>query len=675
MTEHGTGKRKAKKTVAPVVAATADVVGLSPNPNPFSRGEERIAPIPRKRAGRVATVGSGRPCPDPNPNPIPNPNPNPEPGPGPEPEPEPNPNPEPGPEPEPGPQPGPVLLQDWTPLGQCLDLRISRTWWSRHAPELFTDHRVPTLAHDSGGLSRRSARVLFAWCKEQQKAGTLPAEIILVELGMGTGLHLRYLLDAFRDSCIAAQVDWYQRLVALGTDVSAATVRKALDRGLFTPHDGHVRLGYMDVQEPGLFLEIGTGAQLDLRGRIHALVANYVLDLLPVDLFRRSKLENGAVQWEAVLVRTWLGRPDLLTAYTDLDAAQLQALAAAETTQDGDPRADEQLAAAFSLMQLELRAWPVDLTGHPDLPELELEADAQEAALGADHALLKQGTIVNHSAGALRAAVRLAQALDPRGYAALRDVGYTTAELAAEARTYQRYGPTGAAGVNLVQFDRYFVEGRGPEDVRVYAPNHDGVRHQGARLLTRAVLPATVAEFEAAFDGEDLQRAGRLADEAREETDAVLAMAKFRQAVLLEPTNWHLLAEAARMALDGARRPDVAMALAHRGLEINTEYSPELWNVYGDALHAQGELQAAAHAYEQGLTVGPRHPRLHYCAAWVDAERGRFASAFKHLGEALACDPEGALRGEMLQLLDACLRGQTLAWRAEALRLEERNGA
>lgn len=562
----------------------------------------------------------------------------------------------------------PVLLQDWTPLGQCLDLRVSRTWWARHAPELFTDHRVPTLAHDSGALSHRSARVLFAWCQEQHAAGTLPDEIVVVELGMGTGLHLRYLLDSFRDLCLGGHVDWYGRLIALGTDVSAATVRKALERGLFVGHEGHVRLGFMDVQQPGLFLEIGTGRELDLRGQIHLLVANYVLDLLPVDLFRRTKRDDGTVQWEAVLVRTWLRRPDLLPAYSDLAAQDLVAL-----TQSQEPHADEQLAAVFSLMQLELRAWPVDLTGHPDLEQLTAEADAQEQALGVGHPLLQQGTVVNHSAGALRAALRIAQALAPNGYATLRDVGYTTAELAAEARTYQRYGPTGAAGVNLVQMDRFFAAGLGPDGARLHAPHHDGVRHQGARLLSRTGLPGTLAEFQAAFDGEDLQRAGRIADQAREEPDATLAMEKFRQAVLLEPTNWHLLAEAARKALDGAGRPDVALALAHRGLEINTEYSPELWNVYGDALHAQGELAAAAHAYQQGLIVGPRHPRLHYCAAWVDAERGRFDSAFRHLGEALACDPEGLLRGEVLQLLDACLRGQSMAWQAEAQRLAERN--
>jgi tetratricopeptide (TPR) repeat protein len=573
------------------------------------------------------------------------------------------------PEPETADPHTPVLLQDWTPLGQCLDLRVSRTWWARHAPDLFTDHRVPTLAHDSGALSQRSARVLFAWCQEQQAAGTLPAEIVVVELGMGTGLHLRYLLDAFRDLCLGGHVDWYGRLIALGTDVSAATVRKALDRSLFVGHEGHVRLGYMDVQQPGLFLEFGSGRELDLRGQIHVLVANYVLDLLPVDVFRRSRREDGTFQWEAVLVRTWLQHPELLASYSDLTAADIVAL-----TGSTEAQADEQLAAVFSLMQLELRAWPVDLSDHPDLDALVREAEAQEAALGQGHPLLAQGTVVNHSAGALRAALLVAQALSPHGYATLRDVGYTTPELAGEARTYQRYGPTGAAGVNLVQMDRFFASGRGPEGTRLHAPHHDGVRHQGARLLSRPGLPATLAEFEVAFDGEDLQRAGRLADEARDEPDATLAMEKFRQAVVLEPTNWHLLAEAARKALDGAGRADVALALAHRGLEINTEYSPELWNVYGDALHAQGELAAAAHAYTQGLIVGPRHPRLHYCAAWVDAERGRFDSAFRHLGEALACDPEGVLRGEVLQLLDACLRGQSRAWQDEAARLAGRNG-
>lgn len=569
---------------------------------------------------------------------------------------------------------GTFLLQDWTPLGQCLDVRLSRAWWAWHGADMFTEHRVPTLAHDSGALSQRSARVLFAWCQEQEAAGTLPASITLVEAGMGTGLHLRYLLDAFRDRCQAAANDWYDRLLAYGTDVNVTTVRRSVERGLYAGHAGHVRLGFMDVQQPGLFTELGTGVAVDLRGGIDVLIGNYVLDMMPVDVLRRQRDASGGTTWEAVLVRTWLRHPELLSAHTDLTAEQLVELA-----QQGDAPADEQLAAAYALMQVELRAWPVDLTNNTDLPQLAREADAQEQALcpdpaqRAEHPLLRDGTVVNHAAAALRAVLRAVASLSPNGYAQFRDIGITSAEDAAVARSYHRYGPIGAAGVNLLQIDRFVANGLAPDGVAAYAPTHDGARNHGTRLLARSALPLTVAEFQIAFDGDDLMRAAVLVEQARQEPQLPVAMEKLRQAVLLEPTNWFLLQQSARKALDDARQPDLALALAHKGLELNPEYSAELWLVYGDALYAKNERRAALQAYTNGLEVSPRHAHLHWSAAWVDLELARFSSAFRHLGEALASDQGGRLRPEILRLLDACLRGEALASRAEQERLAVRD--
>ncbi|MFZ4577403.1 MAG: tetratricopeptide repeat protein [Myxococcota bacterium] len=559
-----------------------------------------------------------------------------------------------------------VLLQDWTPLGQSLDVRIGLAAWPQLAADLLADHRVPHLAHDSGAVSARSARVLFAWCREQQAAGALPDEVVLVELGIGTGLHLRYLLDAFRDLCTEAGADYYQRLVALGTDVSAATVRKALDRGLFTPHAGHVRLGFMDVNRPGLFGEIDSGAQLDLRGRVHVYMANYLLDLLAHDVFRRAPAGQDRGRWEAVLVRTWLRHPELLHAVTDLGLDDVRRLA-----QDGSPQACSQLAPLYDLLQLELRTWAIDLTNHPDLQEIERCADALEAALGPDHPLLAQGTVVNHTAGAMGATRALVAATAEAGFLLVRDVAMTTAEEAGSPRVHQKYGPTGAAGVNFFQLDGFFASPLG-QGVQCVAPPQDGMRQQASRLFTRFDLPATIAEFRAAFEGEDMNRAGALAARARAEPDMVAAMEAYRQAVLLEPTNWHLLTDAARRALVHARRPDLALAIAVKGLQINTEFSADLWSVYGDAHAALGRPEEARAAYAQGLAVDPRSARLHHGAAALEAARGRYEAAFRHIGEALACDKAGDLRGDVLQLLDACLRAQAAAFRASQERLASR---
>lgn len=559
-----------------------------------------------------------------------------------------------------------LLLTDWQPLGQCLDLRIGQSYWSGHAATLFAQNQVPTLVHDSGTLSRRAARVLFAWCAEQAARGTLPEEIVLVEVGMGTGLHLRYLLDTFADLCAQAAMDWYGRVLALGTDVSVTTVRKAKETGLFAAHGAHVRLGYIDILRPDFFAELDSGGELNLRGRVHVLMANYVLDVLPVDIFRRVR-EDGAQSWEAVLVRTWLRDPQLLPAYTDLTLDQVKSAAS-----DGGDTAAEQLAEIYSLLQLELRAWPVDVSEHPDLPELERVADAQEAALGLDHPLFASGTVVNHSAGPMRAIQLLTQTLAPNGYAVFRDVAMNTPELAAAPRTYQKYGAATAAGLNFVQLDGFFAGGR-RNGLQLIAPLHDGARNQSARLCTFADLPDTTATFQLAFDGQDMLRATQMAELAAATENPQQAVEIYRQAIMLEPTNWSLMADAAHAALTRAKLPGVALAIARKALGINTEYNADLWLVFGDAHYALGASDEAIWSYKQGLKVQPKHPRLHYSVAWVETERGRFANAFEHIGLTLANDPGGDFRAEALQLLDLCLRAQSGKQAAEEKRLAERN--
>ncbi|MSP93044.1 MAG: tetratricopeptide repeat protein [Myxococcales bacterium] len=575
----------------------------------------------------------------------------------------------------PKPESDDILLQDWTPLGQCLDHRIGQAVWRHRAAPLFADNKVPNLVHDSGAQSQRGARLLQAWCRERADRGDLPARIVLCEAGMGTGLHLRYFLDAFRERAQVAGTDWYERLQVFATDVAPDTIRQAFDRGLFAPHAGRVELGYMDVLQPGLFRSAHSGRSVDLRGHVHLMLANYVLDTLPMDIFRRQRgprpgAGNGdpGAWWEGVLVRTWLRRADLLGGYTDRALDDVR-----KAARDEDDPSLDLLADVWTLVQLELRAWPVDLSGNPDLGELERVADAQEAALGADHALLRDGTVVNHSAAALRALVRLAATLAEGGMVLVRDVATVTPEAAAHPRAYQNYGPTSAAGVNLVQADGWFGAGQAPHGATLHKPHHDGARNQATRLLVRGELPRTVAEFETAFDGVEVARAADLADQAREATKPADAMELYRQAVLLEPTNWHLLAEAARSALAEARRPDLAAAIAHRGLQLNERYSPELWNVYGDAQFALGDFNAARQAYAHGLQVHPTHARLHYCMAVAEANRGRFDAAFRHAGEALATDRTGAYRSDTLQVLDACLRGSQRKVELEDERLKTRS--
>ncbi|MCO4761400.1 MAG: hypothetical protein KC502_07840 [Myxococcales bacterium] len=549
---------------------------------------------------------------------------------------------------------GALLLEDWTPMGQCLDWRAGLQTWAWQAERLFTEQRVPNLAHDNGAISRRNAEVFIAWCQAQ--GDDLPAEIVVVELGMGTGLHLRFFLDRLLAYCTAGGQDWYDRLVVYATDVSRGVLEMAAKRKLFADHIDKVQLGRMSAFEPGIFLPLAGGDASDMRGQMHAVFANYVLDLMPMDLFRRAADKT----WSAVLARTWLAQPDRMPVYTPLDIGGLR-----KSIAEGDFRA---VAALFPLTEVELRTFPVDLSTHPDLPTLERLADRIEGELGPDHELLKDGTVACHSGGALRVAARITHALAPTGLALVRDVGLTTAAIAAVPRTYSHYGPTAASGVNMVELDDWFAAGADDKDagLRCIAPATDGPRHQASRMLCRAELPETVAAFQTLYDAQTFAEMENLVAAARAEKDVSAALDLYRTALNIETDNWALMAESARRALSGGLDPQLAVLLARRGVSLNSEYSPDLWVVYGDALWANGDRNSARQAYVFALEVNPNDPHAHFSLAFVDAERGHFENAFTHLGRALAHDKDGVLRPRVLRLLDVCLRGQ------QQLRTEEK---
>ena len=117
-----------------------------------------------------------------------------------------------------------MLLQAWTPLGRSLDSRIGRAAWPTWAAKLFADEAVPHIAHDSGALSARNGRVIAAWLDEAAAAGTLPEQVILVEAGIGTGLHLRYLLRA-----LVAHADFAVERTELTADGVAAALLQRRD--------------------------------------------------------------------------------------------------------------------------------------------------------------------------------------------------------------------------------------------------------------------------------------------------------------------------------------------------------------------------------------------------------------------------------------------------------------
>lgn len=548
--------------------------------------------------------------------------------------------------------PSVAVLQDWTPLGRSLEYRMAQVAWLQDGAALMLDGELPTAGHDSGTIAAHGAQVLAAWCEERVAADDLPAEIVVVELGMGTGAHLHGLLESFRRLCLAASRDWYARVVAFATDISPSVVALAANRQVFASHGARVRLGLMDVRSPGLFREYASDAVFDLRGQIHALWAHYLLDALPVDIYREV-----AGHWEIAALQTLVPDVAAWQRVTGVSLAEGQALAADEAVM-----ASAKLAAGQLLTELRVRTLAFDWAEHPDAAELQRAAQAQRVATGtADEVFL------HHPAGAMRVLPLLRDALAPMGFAVLRDVGLVSAEAAVQARMPARFGRTLAMPVSFVQLDGWFAAAH-PETPWL-APDGDGVRDHATRLLTRRPLPQTAARFVAQFAGPALDAARTLADAARQQTEPTAALEAWRQAALAEPDDWLTLQEAAEVVLNVGQLP-LALAIAARGLELNPTTSAALWRLAGTAHALMGDATEAELALRQGLAIAPNDGGLHLALARLAADLGEFPTTLRHIGEALAGDRMGVWRETALALLDATLRAdearrqtQQAAWK------------
>jgi hypothetical protein len=116
----------------------------------------------------------------------------------------------------------PTEIEDFRPLGQCLEWRLADAYWDRAGIIPFVRNDVPYLVNNTGRLSENAAALLFAALNEVRSA--LPRQVVLLELGAGTGLHARYFLDAFAAECRKEGSDFYDRLTYVVSDRFERTV-------------------------------------------------------------------------------------------------------------------------------------------------------------------------------------------------------------------------------------------------------------------------------------------------------------------------------------------------------------------------------------------------------------------------------------------------------------------
>jgi len=566
----------------------------------------------------------------------------------------------------PSPPQAPVL-QDWTPLGACLDWQIGQAAFQLRGAQAFTTQEVPNLINQGGMGAYRAAEVLFAHCAELDAQDDLESEIWVMELAVGLGLHAVQLLDRFAALCREHGRNYYDRLTFFATDGTPRMVEDAQRQGVFDRHAGHVVLGLCDALDPAHLQRLDTGETLDLTGRLRAVLHTYLLCVLPANLFRRRRSVaqdgNAVFEWSVVVARTVLRHAADLPGFSHLDLDQVLELAQRPNALDRLP-----LAPLYPLVDLDLALVTIVPGEHPEGPEIERIAEALGAQDDADD------TWVLHSAGAIRSLERTLQILRQDGIVLYRDYGPATAAQANGNHLYQHYGTTTATGINHFAIDSWAAAVAGAE---ITAPPGEGEASIKNRLLSRAPLPGTRAAFVLHFDPRAFDALEQAIAKAREALGGQGdAMEAYRHALQLERDNWVLLGEAGEVALRHARQLELAQLLLTEALRINPWYSAAIWGHLGDLHWAVGRIDGAEQAYHSAVRANPEHHRAYLALAELNRARGNDVAALEFAAQSLARDRDGVDREHTRALLDGLIeRLKDQHERAALLRRERQAGS
>ncbi len=568
-----------------------------------------------------------------------------------------------------------VVLQDWTPLSQCLDWQVGRFGFHQRGSKAFTSHEVPNLINQGGLSAYRAADVLFAHCCELDAAGLLEPQIEVLEMAIGLGLHAVQMLDRFVALCQAEQRNYAQRLVFYATDATPQLLQDAAQRGIFARHRDRVVLGHVNALDPAQLTRLDTGETIDLTGRLRAVLHTYLLCVLPANLFKRlrayqddqpagehwQRIRDAAgqacwQQWGVVVARTLLRHVEELHRFTPLSLAQLQALAASQDAAQIQP-----LVPLYPLMDLGLSLAgfdPATLTEGPELSRLaermtaDLLAQAQaEAPQGDFVAPAAQEVWVLHSAGAYNSLEKTLELLRPNGFILYRDYGPATAARANGSHLYQHYGATTAFGVHHYGIDSWLQDVL-PQPAIVSVPDGEGEASIKTRLVARQPLPKTRAAFQKGFDPQAFSTLEQSVEAARHAVDANACVQAYRHALQMEPDNWLLLSEAGEVVLRRVRNGELAAVLLQESLRINPWYNAGAWNALGDLAWTVGDFAQAESCYLKAVAANPEWHKGYLNLAECAERNKDFARAVELAGQALARDVDAVDGATIRQILD-----------------------
>ena len=528
----------------------------------------------------------------------------------------------------------PTEIEGLRPLTESLEWRLAAAYWDRAGVAAFVSGDVPYVVNNSGRLSENAAVLLFASLRD---APASSGPIAVLEVGAGTALFARYFLDAFRTVCEQEQRDFYQRLTFVVSDHSARTVGAWAEQALFAGHEPHVVTIAGDASQPHqLWASAGDGRLPAPR----AMFCNYLLDVLPSSIVRRAS--DGRI--DELHVRTHLDvAPDVLRQYTPLGLDEVRA----RLTQADGAHWSEELEAIWPLLELETEYLPAN----PSLAALCAELGVSSRA------------VVNH--GAFACLERGLALIDPAGFVLINDYGRPSPAGQPDAAplSVQRFGHSVAVGVEFALLETRLRQ----REIACVAPPGDDERAVHSRLVAKTPATRLLDTFANRFGVEADRHQQDSLDQARAHAAAGRrqdALDAFRSALERAHGDWQAMGEAAEYVGLELRDYTAGVELARAAVARNPWYSPWLWNVLGDCLFCDRQLDAAHDAYLAAQRIAADDPRTNLNLAYTLFERGRHGEALQQLARGFANDARGVYRARLLDKQTQILTG--LAARAAA---------
>jgi tetratricopeptide (TPR) repeat protein len=527
----------------------------------------------------------------------------------------------------------PRIIEDFRPLYDCLEWRLSQHYWSAAGVLPFAGNEVPFLINNSGRLSENAALLLFANCCETQPEGP----ITVVEFGAGTGLFARYFLDTFEAVCEQEGRDFYSRLRYVVTDRSPATLEHWGERGLFTSH--------MDRVFPRVCAAENLTASI--QGTAQAVFCNYVLDVLPCAIVRRSS--DGEA--EQLCIRThFTDEVETARNYTTMSVEEIRDLVETGELQ--------QILPLISLLDYEVAFRTDGASALPYVqPALDWKPDLKRILL---------------NFGAITCLEQCLDLLAADGFILVNDYGPVDADQVAEHSTAQRFGITTALGLNFPFLEHYFAQAGS----HVRKPSGDDSRSLHARLITRSDVPSTAEAFENRFAADAYAYFEAPIDQARKHAAAGRkgeALEAYRTALTLSPRDWTLVGEVAEFVSSQLRDHASAVELCRAAVDMNPFYSAWLWNVLGDALYCLEKYGDAHEAYLQAERIDPNDLRTNLNLSYTYLQSGKYTEALQVICRGLQADARGLYRDRFLEKQHQVLSAVSARWFGEQDRLGRRN--